>query len=95
VLAKNFIFEELVPILDKCKYMTSPSIKNILTTFRYLWRFGVMDSITMLRGSNTGLMSKFSGQVFDSDKVFLLKMSKVGPSSGVDLVKWMQPGDDL
>jgi hypothetical protein len=43
-------FEELVPVLDKCKYMTSPSVKNNVTTFRYLQRFGVMDSITMLRG---------------------------------------------
>jgi hypothetical protein len=50
VSAKAFIFEELVSILDKCKYMTSSSIKNDVITFRYVWRFGVMDSITMLRG---------------------------------------------
>jgi hypothetical protein len=50
VLVKIFTFEELVPVLDKCKYMTSPSVKNNVTTFRYLQRFGVMDSITMLRG---------------------------------------------
>jgi hypothetical protein len=37
----------------------------------------------------------FSGQGFDSDKVFLFKMSKVGPGNGVDLVKRMQPGGDL
>jgi hypothetical protein len=30
--AKTFTFEELVPILDKC----SPSIKNDVTSFRYI-----------------------------------------------------------
>jgi hypothetical protein len=35
------------------------------------------------------------GQGFDSDKVFVFKRSKVGPGSGVDLVKRMQPGGDL
>jgi hypothetical protein len=50
LLAKTMTFEELVPVLDKCKYMTSPSVKNNVTTFRYLRRFGIMDSITMLRG---------------------------------------------
>jgi hypothetical protein len=50
VPAKTLTFEELVPVLDKYKYLTLPSIKNNVTTFRYLRRFGVMDSITMLRG---------------------------------------------
>jgi hypothetical protein len=49
VPAKTLTFEELVPVLDKYKYLTLPSIKNNVTTFRYLRRFGVMDSITMLR----------------------------------------------
>jgi hypothetical protein len=91
-------FEELVPVLDKCKYMTSPSIKNNVTTFKYLRRFGVMDSITMLRGcSHWPYVQKnmFPGQGFDFDKVFLFKMSKVGLGRGVDLVKRMQPGGDL
>jgi hypothetical protein len=47
---KTLTFEELVPVLDKCKYMTSPSVKNNVTTFKYLQRFGIMDSLTMLRG---------------------------------------------
>jgi hypothetical protein len=50
VPAKTMTFEELVPVLDKCKYMMFPSIKNNVTTFRYLRRFGVIDSITLLRG---------------------------------------------
>jgi hypothetical protein len=49
-LAKTFIFEELVPILDKRTYISSPSIKNDVTSFRYIQRYGVMDGITMLRG---------------------------------------------
>jgi hypothetical protein len=37
----------------------------------------------------------FPGQGFDFDKVLLFKMSKVGPSSSVDLVKGMQPGGEV
>ena len=40
-------FEELVPVLDRCKNMASPNIQN---TYRYLRMYGVMDSITKLRG---------------------------------------------
>jgi hypothetical protein len=59
VPAKTLTFEELVPVLDKCKYMTSPSIKINVTTLKYLQRFGVMDSITMLKGySNWSYVQK-------------------------------------
>jgi hypothetical protein len=37
----------------------------------------------------------FPGQGSDSDKVFLFKMSEVGPGSGMDLVKRIQLGGDL
>jgi hypothetical protein len=47
---RKYVLEELVPILEKCKYMSSPSIKNNVTTFRYIRRFGIMDGIAMLRG---------------------------------------------
>jgi hypothetical protein len=47
---KTFTLEELVPILDKCRYMSSPSIMNDVTSFGYIQRYGVMDGITMLRG---------------------------------------------
>jgi hypothetical protein len=96
--AKTFTFEELVPVLDKCRYMSSPSIKNDVTSFRYIRRYGVMDGITMLRGcSNWPYVQEnlFPGQGSDSDKVFVFKMSEVGPGSGVDLVKRMQHGGDL
>jgi hypothetical protein len=98
VPTKTLTFEELVPVLDKCKYMTSPSIKNNVTTFGYLQKFGIMDNITMLRGcSNWPYVQKniFLGQGSDSDKVFLFKMSEVEPSSCVDLVKRMKPSGDL
>jgi hypothetical protein len=77
VPAKTMTFEELVLVLDKYKYMTSSSVKNNVTTFRYLQRFGVMDSITMLRGcSNWPYVQNnmFPGQGSDSDKVFLFMM---------------------
>jgi hypothetical protein len=47
---RKFDLEELVHVLEKCKYMSSPSIKNDVTAFRYIRRFGIMDGITMLRG---------------------------------------------
>jgi hypothetical protein len=49
---RKYDLEELVPVLEKCKYMSSPSIKNDVTAFRYIRRFGVMDGITTLRGCN-------------------------------------------
>jgi hypothetical protein len=49
VPAKTFTFKELVPVLDKCRYMSSPSIKNDVTSIKYIRRYGVMDGITMLR----------------------------------------------
>jgi hypothetical protein len=61
-------------------------------------RFGVMDNITKLRGASNWRFvqqNRFPGQGADMDKVFVFKMSEVGPGSGVDLVKRMQPGGDL
>jgi hypothetical protein len=47
---RKYDLEELVPVLEKCKYMSSPSIKNDVIAFRYIRRFGVMDGIVTLRG---------------------------------------------
>jgi hypothetical protein len=47
---KVLSFQELVPVLDRCKDIGSPSIRNKVVMFRYLKRYGVMDSITKLRG---------------------------------------------
>ena len=50
VPVRKFDLEELVPVLDKCKYMSLPSIKNNVTTFKYILKFGVMNNIAMLKG---------------------------------------------
>jgi seryl-tRNA synthetase len=50
VPVKKYDLEELVPVLEKCKYMSSLSIKNDVTAFRYIQRFRIMDGIAMLRG---------------------------------------------
>jgi hypothetical protein len=86
---RKYDLEELVPVLEKCKYMSSPSIKNHVTAFRYIRRFGVMDGIATLRGCSHWAYiqeNKFLGQGSDSNKVFVFKMSKVEPRSGVHLV---------
>lgn len=47
---KKLTMEELVPVLDRCKDMAFPNIRNKVMTFRLLRRYGVMDVITKLRG---------------------------------------------
>jgi hypothetical protein len=39
VPVRKYDLEELVPVLEKCKYMSSPNIKNDVTAFRYIRRF--------------------------------------------------------
>lgn len=61
-------------------------------------RYGIMDGITKLRGlSNWAYVQRnmFPGQGDDEEKVYIFKMSEVGPGSGVDLVRKMQPGGPL
>jgi hypothetical protein len=48
--ARKYDLEELVPVFEKYKYMSFTSIKNDITAFRYIRRFGVMDGIAKLRG---------------------------------------------
>jgi hypothetical protein len=33
---RKYDLEELVPVLEKCKYMSSPSVKNDVTAFKYI-----------------------------------------------------------
>jgi hypothetical protein len=47
---RKYDLEELLHVLEKCKYMSFPNIKNDVTAFRYIQRFGVMDGIATLRG---------------------------------------------
>jgi hypothetical protein len=95
---RKYNLEELVHVLKKCKYMSSPSIKNDVTAFRYIRRFGVMDGIAMLRDCSHWAYvqeNKFSGQGSDSDKVSVFKMPEVEPGSRVHLVNRMQRRGDL
>jgi len=94
----QFRLDKLMLVLEKYKFMNSLSIRNEVTTFKYFQRFGVMDSITKLRGCNNWAYvqeNKFPDQGSDANKVFVFKMLEVGPGSGVDLVIQMQSGGDL
>jgi hypothetical protein len=89
---KKLILEELVPVFDRCKDMTSSNIRNKIMSFRFLRRYGVMDFITKLRGISLWTFvqeKKIPGQGVDLDKDFVFKMFKVGPGSRVNLVKRM------
>jgi hypothetical protein len=93
-----FSLEELEPVFDRCKELNSSHLRNKVTTFKYLRRLGVMDGIAKLRGVSTWAYvqrNQFPGQGDEKDKVFVFKMSEVGPGSGVDLVRRMQPDRDL
>ena len=60
-----------------------------VTAFKFIHKFGVMDGIAKLRGYSHWVYvqeNQFPGQGSNSDKVFVFKMSKVGPASGVHLV---------
>ena len=57
-----------------------------------------MDDIAKLRGVNIWAYvqrTQFPSQGDETDKVFVLKIFEVGPGSGVDLVRHMQPNGDL
>ena len=45
-------FTNLVLVLDKCKYITSPNIRNEASLFKHFRKFGIIDSITKLRGAS-------------------------------------------
>ena len=90
--------DELEPVFESCRELNSPSLRSKVTLFKYLRRFGVMDGIAKLRGVSSWAYvqrNQFPGQGDEKDKVFVFKMSEVGPGSGVDLVRRMQPGGDL
>lgn len=96
---QNKILEllELHLLLDRYKHLSSPSFQNSIMSFRFLRRFRIMDNIRKLRGLSSWSFVQenlFFGQGSDIDKVFVFKMSEVGPGSRVDLVKRMQVGGD-
>ena len=91
-------FNDLVLVLDKCKYITSLNIQNKVSSFKHFRKFGIIDSITKLPGSSMWAFvqgSKFPGQGTEKDKVFVFKMSEIGPGSDVDFVKKIQVGGNL
>ena len=45
-------FTDLVPVLDKCKYITSPNIRNEVSSIKHFRKFGIIDSIKKLRCSS-------------------------------------------
>ena len=58
-------FSDLVPVLAKCKYITSPNIRNEVSSFKHFRKFGIIDSITKLCGASKWAFvqeSKFPGQ---------------------------------
>ena len=85
---------ELESVFDSCKELNCPSLRNRVYTFKYLRRFGIMDGITKLLDlSNWAFIQRnmFPDQGNDFEKVFIFKMSEVGPRNGMDLVRRMQP----
>ena len=62
--SRDMEFNNLVPVLDKCKYITSPNIQNEVSSFKHFKKFGIIDSITKLHGASKWAFvqeSKFSG----------------------------------
>ena len=90
--------EELKPIFDCYKELNISNLRNKVATFKYLWRFRIIDGITKVRRlSNLAFVQQnvFPSEGDDSDKIFVFKMSEVGPDSGVDLVTRMQLSNNL
>ena len=50
--SKVMDFTDLVPTLDKCKFITSPNIRNEVSSFKHFRKFGIIDSITKLHGAS-------------------------------------------
>jgi hypothetical protein len=89
--------EALEKVMDKFQLLSSPSVRNIIATYRdKLKGAGEIDRIlTMKSHAKIEFIhdSVFPGQ--GKDKVYLFKMLVDGPGSGVDLVRRMQPEGDL
>ena len=90
--------EDMKTVMEKYANLASPNIKNAISNFKHVERTNPMDGIRHMRGCTTWLFVQrniFPGQGADDDKVFVFKMSKVGPASSVDLVTRIQLGGDL
>ena len=88
--------EEIEEVMDRFQMLSSPSIRNVISSSRSNNRGGVIDNImTMKRESKFEFIhdSVFLGQ--GKEKVYVFKMLTEGPGSGVDLIRRMQVGGDL
>ena len=88
--------KEMEEVMDCFQMLSSPSIRNVISSFRSNNRGGVIDNImTMKRESKFEFIhnSVFPGQ--GKEKVYVFKMLTEGPGSGVDLIRRMQVGGDL
>ena len=88
--------ESLIKVMDRFRILSSPNIRNAISTFRPTANGGPLDNIIKLKLKSPYAYiqdSVFPGQ--GKEKIYLFKMSEEGPGSGVDLVKRMQPGGDL
>ena len=88
--------EEMEEVMDRFQYLSSPSIRNVISSFRSNNHRGIIDNImTMKRDSKFEFtyVSVFPGQ--GKEKVYICKMLIEGPGSGVDLVRQMEPPGDL
>ena len=82
--------KKLEHMFESCRELNFPNLRSKVSTFKFLRRFGVMNGIAKLRGvSNWAYVQRnqFPGQGDDADKVFIFKMSDVGPRSGVNLIQ--------
>ena len=90
--------EDMKTVMEKYTNLASSNIMNAISNFKHVRHTNPMDGIRQMRGCTTWPFvqrNMFLGQGADDDKVFVFKMSEVGPASGVDLVTRMQPGGDL
>ena len=88
--------EEMKEVMDRFQYLSSSSIRNVISSFRLNNHGGIIDNImTMKRESKFEFIhdSVFPGQ--GKEKVYMFKMLTEGLGSGVDLVRQMQPPGDL
>jgi hypothetical protein len=86
----------LEDVLDKFEILSSPNLRNIISSSRNNGKGGFFNSImSMIRHS---IIEHIHSNVFPGqkkEKVYVFKMLVERLGSNVDLIKRMQPGGDL
>ena len=88
--------DEMEEVMERFQSLSSPSIRNIISSFRSNNQGGIIDNIMAMKKESKFEFihdSVFPGQ--GKEKVYIFKMLTEGPGSGVNLVKRMQPEGDL